>query len=397
MMKKLGPLLLLLGLLPAGALSARSVPAPPALAPAQRLTPEPQGPVETLESDHFSLRLRPGVLTTEMVEQARETAEKAWSHCAERFQGSPRGKITLDLTPRFAGATGFARPGDPDSRDPEKRPLIGIRFAELSYLGLSPDYVVTHEVAHVFSGPLAGTTLGEGIADWAAGTFSGLPMRPWWGRALRDAGLWIDPEPFFITGEFDAAAEVGPVIRTAQYVESGLLVRFLVERFGWQKFRRFAADYGAARGRLESNEERKQRPPPRGPRRGPDPRLAPDTAVILATFERHFGEGWPTLRVEWEREMAAEVAVPADVRRLVLGQQIYGAVRNYEMWALERKPSVPGPMDQVVRAAFSEANRLLQSGEYEQAERALARARGMVEQLRRPSSIAAAGPPRETG
>lgn len=364
--------------------------APPRVLPIQRLERGPRG-VETLESEHFLVRYDPGVLPREKAEEGRLLAEKAWKHCAERFGESPRGSIILDLSPRFAGATGFARPGDPGAKELDKRPLIGIRFADLAYLGLSAEYVMTHEVAHLFSGELAGATLGEGIADWGAGSFSGLPMRPWWGTALRDGGLWIEPDAFFVTGEFEPSPEVNAVIRTAQYVESGLLVRFLVERFGWAKFKRFAAEYSRARGRLESNEDRKSRPAPRparGERNSTDPRKSPDPEAVRAIFERHFGESWTRLRADWEGEMAADRAPAGEARKLVLAQRIYGAIRNYEMWALAQKPPVPAPADRAVRQAFAEANHAVASGELDAGEAALARARSLVEQLRRPRVVA---------
>ena len=79
------------------------------------------------------------------------------------------------------GATGYARPGDLRSADPKRASLIGVRYAELDYLGIGAEYVLTHEIAHIFSGKLAGSALGEGIADWATGFFNGVPMAPWWG------------------------------------------------------------------------------------------------------------------------------------------------------------------------------------------------------------------------
>jgi hypothetical protein len=354
--------------------------------PAQRLN-SPRGPVERFNSDHFEVSYDPQKLTRQQAEEAREHAERAWAHCAKLFQRTLPGRIRLDLTPDFAGATGFANPGEPDSRDPEKRPLVGVRYADLDYLGLSAEYVVTHEVAHVFSGDLASGALGEGIADWGAGGFAGVAMRPWWGAALRNAGLWIDPDAFFITGAFPSTPEVNAMIRTARYVESGLLVLFLINRFGWTKFQAFAPDYAKARGRLSSNEDL---PPPggrQGRRRENEGEKAPDAAAVMACFTRHFGVDWRTLRSEWEAGMVAEPAPVPEATRLILAQQIYGAIRNYEMWVLEQRSKVPLSSQQVVRDAFREANRLLKDGQFEAARRALARAGGMVERLRRPVTV----------
>lgn len=374
-----------MGLLALGAPSARAVAA--GASPVQRIDPpDRRDPVQKLDSAHFDLHYNPDRLSRSEAERARSLAESAWDHCRQQFGEEPHGRIELDLTPNFRGATGFARPGDPDARDPNRRPLIGVRYAELDYLGLSGEYVLTHEVAHVFSGDLASGSLGEGIADWSAGTFSGIPMRQWWGRALRSAGLWIDTDAFFVTGDFDPTPEVNSLIRTAQYVESGLLVRYLVDRFGFGKFKQFAGDYSRARGRLESNADRRDGPAPRLRSGQPDPRAAPNADRVMTLFTRHFGESWNRLRSDWEQQMAGDPADPASLRRLVLAQSIYGAIRNYEMWALDQRAGAT--RDQTVRDAFTAANQRLRENDLDGSERALSRAKAIVEQLRKPRSVA---------
>lgn len=355
-----------------------------AVLPVQRLEAPPRGaPSAKLESEHFDITYNPEVLKREGAEAARGLAEKAWETCRQRFGSAPGSKIELDLTPLFRGATGFARPTGP--RGP-REPMIGVRYSELDYLGLSGEYVLTHEVAHVFSGELAGGSLGEGIADWGAGTYSGLPMSQWWGRALQQAELWIDPEAFFITGDFEPTPEVNSLIRTAQYAESALLVRYLVDRFGWARFRSFAEAYSEARGRLESNSDRARQPS--GPRRR---RAAPPNRdAVLAVFTRQLGESWANVRSDWERQMREDPASATDMRRLVLGQSIYGTIRNYEMWALEQEPGPGARTEALVREAFTSANRLLRAGDLSGAESAFARAKAVVEQLRRPQDVARA-------
>jgi hypothetical protein len=357
----------------------------------QRLQPIPVGRSSTLDSEHFEIVYDTRRLSPDGAEEARRVAEAGWARCEKLFGSAPEGKLRLDLTPNFYGATGFAKPGDPKARDADERPMIGVRYSELDYLGLRGDYVLTHEIGHVFSGKVAGSALGEGIADWAAGNFAGIPMRPWWGAALRRAGLWLDPDAFFITGEFEPRPEVDEVIRTAQYVESGLLVQFLVERFGWAKTAAFAAEYGKLRGRLNSNADRKTLKTPRDfqPRPDrPDPRLPPDASALRAVWERHFGLGWDKLRAEWEGRMEGEAPPAGQAERLVLAERIYGAVRNWEMWTLEQKPAPDKETRTLVREAFTRANRALASGDLAEAARAYEQARAMVEQLRRPKSVA---------
>lgn len=375
----------------------RVVPAPARVAVIQRLGPAAPG-VERLTSEHFDLQYDPERLTKEQVGEAQRLAEAAFVHNHALFGSAPDYRLRIDLTPDFQGATGFFKPGDPTAKDVNRRPFIGVRFGELDYLGLPAQYVLRHEIAHWFSGELAGGPLGEGIADWAAGEFAEVPARPWWGEELRKAGLWIDPEAFFITGDFDEPAEVDAPIRTANYAESALLIRFLVDRFGWEKFRAFAAEYGDVRGPLTSNEVRRRLRAPRFPRRSEpetrrrDPRLPPDATAVRALFEKHFGKPWPQLRADWETSMRAEPAPPEQAENLVLAFRIYGAIRNYEMWLIQQRTAPSREWQQAVRQAFTTANRLRKQGDYPATRGALANARSLVQQLREPRVIARSEP-----
>ncbi len=380
----------------AGAPAATMVTRAPAVL-VQGQNREAQKPLEHLETAHFRVEWDPRVLGRERAEAAGRIAEAGWARCERVFGSSaaPGARVRLDLTPDFEGATGFARPANP--KKPEEPPLIGVRLADLEYLGLSAEYVLTHEIAHLFSGPLAGSALGEGIADWGAGGFNSIPLRPWWGHALKDAGLWIDPDAFFITGEFPANPQVDAEIRTAQYVQSALLVQFLADRFGWERTRAFAEKYSEARGRLISNEDRARlRSPRRGPRAA-DARRLPDPEKVQATFQEAFGRSWDQLRTDWEQSMKENVAPGGQAERLVLGQKLYGAVRNYEMWLIRQRPRPATSLQEAIREAFVAANRSLAAGELESAESGLLRARQMIERLKRPQSIARrTGPLTET-
>lgn len=361
----------------------------------QRLGPAPRNPAK-LTSEHFDLQYDSERLSEEQAKEARGFAESAWAHNRELFGSAPDYRLKIDLTPDFQGATGFFRPGDPAAKDPNRRPFIGVRFSELDYLGLTAQYVFRHEIAHWFSQGLAGGPLGEGIADWAAGEFADVPARPWWGAELQKAGLWVDPDAFFITGDYDEPGEVDAPIRTAHYAESALLIRYLVEHFGWEKFRAFAAEYSEARGPLTSNESRKRiRVRPRLPRRNDrdddnqrDPRLPPDAATVRAVFEKQLGTTWAQLRTDWEKSMQAEPAPPKQAEALVLAFRIYGAIRNYEMWLIQQRVAPSRESQKAVRKAFTTANRLRQQGDYPAARAALANARSLVQQLREPRIIA---------
>jgi hypothetical protein len=86
--------------------------------------------------------------------------------------------------------------------------------------------------------------------------------------------------------------------------------------------------------------------------------------------------------------MASDPAPPAPAQRLVLSQSIYGAVRNYEMWLIAQRNGPSSETRAVVREAFTRANRLVAEGDFRGATEALREARSLVDQLRRPRSVA---------
>jgi hypothetical protein len=358
-----------------------------------------------LESAHFRIQYDRAQLTPEQATAARDAAERGWGQCAKQFGSSPSAPVQLDLSPDFAGATGFAR------RLPGRGWEVAIRYADLDYVGLSGEYVLTHEVAHVFSGSLAGSPLGEGIADWATGTFNQIPMAPWWGKALRQADLWVDPDGLFITGEYPAATEVEARGRTAQYSEAALLVRFLVDRFGWGRFARFAARYSEARRTLLSNAQLRYprnfaRPPYERAPGAPVPLLLqsrpstppaqrstarwPDPERVRRVFAEVLDESWDSLRARWLAEMDAAPLPTEAAARLVLGQQIYGAIRNYELWVVRQRIALKETDRHAIREAFTAANRALGKGDLKVASELLREATALVARLRQPESGAAA-------
>src|SRR5204862_7955865 len=94
--------------------------------------------------------------------------------------------------------------------------------------------------------------------------------------------------------------------RTATYAESAMLVRFLIDRFGYEKFAGFAERYRQVRGSLASNDSLSGR----GARR-------PDPEQVRRAFEDRFGEAWESLRDRWAAQIAADTAPAGQAERLV--------------------------------------------------------------------------------
>jgi hypothetical protein len=324
-------------------------------------------------STHFRFSYEESRLSRPAAEAAAQDAERAYAYNQERFDTAGPPEIRCDLTPHFMGATGYAQPD-------RRPPVVAVRIPDLDYLGLEEVYVLRHEIAHVFSGRLAGGPMGEGLADFVAGGFGDLPLAQWWGPALREAGLWVDPDALFITGDYPAAAELDARQRTASYTEPALLIQFLTGRFGLDRVLTFLSDYGRARRSLESNAAAVRH---RGFRRS-------DPAVVRGVFERHFGRSWADLRVDWERQMSGTKGTESARRRLVVRQETYAAIRNYEMWLLAQRGRVEPQRTAAVRRAFTEVNAAIRAQHLDEAESLLRVAQGLVNELKRPMLIARA-------
>jgi hypothetical protein len=322
-------------------------------------------PDRRLQSDHFVIRYDPDRLDATAAAAARDAAERGYAHCVQVFGTEPATPIDCDLTPDFLGATGFAVP--------QRRPRMGVRFPDLAYVGLHGEYVLTHEIAHIFSGKAAGGPLGEGLADFVAGSYSETSLSPWWGGALRRKGLWVDSDALFITGDYPASSELDARLRIARYTEPALLIQFLVGEFGFDRFLRFLPAYERARRTMASNEEL------RGPRA-----RRPNAEAARASFVDGFGVSWDVLRQRWEKSMETSPPSEAMAARLVLSQRIYASIRNYEMWMLRSRARPPRAMADAVRQAFVEANRALEASKLADAEAHFATAQRLIAGLRHP-------------
>jgi hypothetical protein len=327
----------------------------------------------TLTSTHFRYTYDESRLSRAGADAAARDAEEAYDYNQRQFPGAGPPEIRCDLTPQFMGATGYAQPD-------RRPPVIAVRIPDLEYLGLDEAYVLRHEIAHVFSGRLASGPLGEGLADYIAGSFGDMPLAPWWGSALRDAGLWVEPEALFVTGDYPASAELDARQRVANYTEPALLLQFLTQRFGFERVLDFLPDYGRARHSLESNAMGARR---RGYRQ-------PDAGAVRTAFDRHFGQSWLVLQGDWERQMGVTKGTDLARRQLMVRQESYAAIRNFEMWVLAQRGRVAPERMAAVRRAFTAVNAAVRAQHLDEAEARLRLAQGLVNDLKRPALIARA-------
>ena len=357
--------------------AARLPAAPPVMAAAPA---PPEHAHVTFESEHFRISYDPKRVTPEQAHRARDEAERAWGRCARQFEptrrvlGWPEGKVELHLCWDGWVFSAVANQGPP--------PRIQMRYADLEYLGITGDYLFTHEVAHIFSGHrlagMQGGALTEGIAEYVAGPLFRVPLGQWMGTVLREQGYWFDPEGFFITGEYESPAEPDARSMTALYAEQALFVQFLVREFGWERFVRFAVPYRKARFIHFNNDAL---------RRADRSFWIPRAKRVRAAFEEHLGVPWEEVRRRWERAMARDRVAPEMAERGRLILRVTEAATGYELWmaANARKtPSPDGRRHLQIRDAIGAANRAANAGQAREVERALDLVRALAPELRRP-------------
>ncbi len=336
---------------------------PPVAAAAPASTPA--APTAQRESTHFRVRYDPARLDARAVAAAVRAAEEGYARNARVFPvGRLPRQVTLDLTPSFLGATGLARP---------EQYAIAIRVPDLEYLGLDLDYVMTHEIAHLFThaelmargAPRQVVTgpWGEGVADFATGGFGSIPLADWWGQALRAGRLWSRPD-WLVDGSARPAEADFVRQRTGTYAQAALVVRYLAQRAGAETFFRFYAEYASAVARPRSGQ----------------PARRPDRAALDALFVRHFDASGSELIAAWEQRLAAAQMPREAGARLALHEWIYGSLREGETQYARavRQGRADEEAASAVREAFRQANLSLRGNDLSSAAAHLARARSLA-------------------
>jgi hypothetical protein len=226
-------------------------------------------------TDHFRFLYDPDRLTKDQAIEAGEIAEKAFADVSKRFPNVKYdNRIVIRLDAHFRGATGYAAPGGISGKG--KIDAIGLRYEDLSYLGLTPSFLFHHELTHLFSARwengtpepfMAGSALGEGLADYVADGRNemGLPLS--YAKYLRDQDFWANPLSLFLNPpgggpprQHEGRLDYSDVLRwrIERYVEPSLFIAFVSQKIGWDKVRDFYLDYArSARANQPSTELRR--------------------------------------------------------------------------------------------------------------------------------------------
>jgi len=293
-------------------------------------------------SERFQFHFEPNRLTKDQILEAQRLSESAWENCSKFFGAAPP-LVEINLTPNFLAFTGRTWWRGSGS---QRHPVIEIRYPDLEYLAVSPRQGIQHEMTHAFDESVTASPLAEGIADWFAGEYGNIKLRPWWGKALRNASLWIDPEALFVTG----GLRYSSTPRVAYYAETAVLTQYLVNRYGWHKVRGFAIDLKTAPSISSSVDASAATENNRGP-------------LVRSMVAKWFGVEWPILEADWLATINDDPVPARDGDALIAGIRLYASARVYERDLRKAHPTFDPDGQLRIRQAYLSASRSLEEGD----------------------------------
>lgn len=226
--------------------------------------------------------------------------------------------VVVTLLPRVVGHGGFAAS------------QITLSYLDRNYAGGSAEIIFEHELIHILDGRLGGKLRPPFLVEGLAVYLSGGHFKP--ELLLPRAAALLPPEPGCTPAAALENSHQTPDLREAcgldlyipmhdlvfdfyrqqhetGYLESGALVQFMVDRWGWKAFSAFYRDI-----HLEGN---------------PEDSLAVYTAIESA-LGRHFGSTLGQLEVMFIQALQAETVQPEWVEDVQLTLEHHDRVRAYQ-------------------------------------------------------------------
>ena len=188
--------------------------------------PEPEAEWTITESDCCVFHYITGTDAERDIEDLMAVANAQAEDVSRQLDTAFSEPVPIVLVPRVLGHGGFANAE------------ISISYLDQNYAGSNPAVVLHHEMVHLLDGQLGGelrpSLLVEGLAVYLSdGHFKEEPLYPR-AAALLDLGWYLPLSPLaerFYTSQH----EIG-------YLEAGALVKYMVDRWGWEPFEGFYRD-----------------------------------------------------------------------------------------------------------------------------------------------------------
>jgi hypothetical protein len=287
--------------------------------------PEPGAHWETAETDCCLVYYITGTEAERDLATVLEMVDWHASRVSEQLQAETDEPAEITFLPRVLGHGGFAS-GE-----------ISVSYLDRNYAGSTPEFVLHHELVHLFDARLGGdlrpTLLVEGLAVYLTGGH--FKPEPLMGRAAallaptagcQPAGAADRPETSqtapacglnrylplipLIDNFYQSQHEIG-------YLQAGALIEYMVETWGWQAFSDFYRDIHPAPEETPASE-------------GPPLAGGPQAQAVDLALREHFGLTLAELEARFITALGQEPLTPALVEDVRLTVAYYDTVRRYQ-------------------------------------------------------------------
>lgn len=304
----------------------------------------------TRETDFARVHVASGTAAHRDIEQLLTLTDESIQKASIALQEAPRRIYDVYFIEKIIGQGGYAGGS------------MVVSYSDRNYSGGRIEEVLVHETIHLLDQQIATsgrlTFLAEGLAVWGSGGHYKPEDLNGRAAALVATGFYI-PLPQIIDNFYPVQHEIG-------YLEAGAFVQYLVETYGWEKFRELYSSYKNA----------------------PD---GQDAAQLDQFLQQIYGKSLVQIEQDWLTklgEMTLDKNIVADLTGTI---RYYNIMRRYqathdptayflEAWLprpnllrdtgttaeLTRRPELP--INLVLEVMLTEAEILLRSGNFRQAE-----------------------------
>ncbi|MEM9776649.1 MAG: hypothetical protein AAF902_18870 [Chloroflexota bacterium] len=302
------------------------------------------------ETDFARVHVASGTAAHRDIEQLLLLTNESIQKASIALQEAPRRIYDVYFIEKIIGQGGYAGGS------------LVVSYSDRNYSGGRIEEVLVHETIHLLDQQIATsgrlTFLAEGLAVWGSGGHYKPEDLNGRAAALVATGFYI-PLPQIIDNFYPVQHEIG-------YLEAGAFVQYLVDTYGWEKFRELYSSYQNA----------------------PD---GQDAAQLDLFLQNVYGKSLVQIEQEWLTklgEMTLDKNIVADLNGTI---RYYNIMRRYqemhdptayflEAWLprpnllrdtgttaeLTRRPELP--INLVLEVMLTEAEILLRSGNFRQAE-----------------------------
>ncbi len=248
--------------------------------------PEPLAQWASAESDCCLFHYLTGTAAERDLDEILSTADAAFAHVQSVLGVAPGARTNFTLLSRLLGHGGFAS-GE-----------ISLTYIDRNPAGSDLFSLFTHEGTHLLDRQFAQTKpimMTEGLAVYVSGGhFKPEDLQPR-AAALLALGRYI-PLTELAKGFYPAQHEIG-------YLEAGAFIGYLVDRYGWERFK---AMYGSFQG------------------------AANDAQMLDNALQAHFGQSLAEMEAAWLARLATVPGDQAEIDDLRLTVALYDTLRRYQ-------------------------------------------------------------------